>query len=75
MPKITPPTMLVSIPQEKDFALTWTFNGSNLLKARLKISITQEMINQNKIRSIVSIKKADRRWNGTFACIAENIAV
>ena len=54
MPKITPPTMLVSIPQEKDVALTcqvesdpageisWTFNGSSLLKANKKLSITQE---------------------------------
>jgi hypothetical protein len=85
MPEITPPTMLVSIPQEKDVALTcqivsdllgevsWTFNGSFLLEAREKISITPD-VDHNKIISMLSIKKADGRWNGTIACIVESIA-
>ena len=85
-PKITPPTMLLSIPQEKDVALTcqvesdplakisWTFDGSPLLEARERISIIQEILSQSKIRSVLSIANVDGRWNGTFACVAENSA-
>merc|ERR1711892_295609 len=41
---------------------------------REKIDLILEKLKHNKVKSVLRIKNADGRWNGTFAYIAENNA-
>jgi len=85
-PTISPPTMYLSIPEEKKVSLTcqidssplarvwWTFNNAGALQSSNDVTIIQEILRHNKMRSVLTVMNVDGRWNGTFACYAENNA-
>ena len=75
MPKITPLTMLVSIPQEKDVALICQVESdpyfmviqlTNFIRSQRENKHNTRCTDSKQIRSILSSKKAGQRWKGTI---------